>query len=337
MKYLCLYYSATGNTERAVGLIRRRLESAGSTVAAIRIKTDVAVPDLSGYDAFIVAFPVLAFSPPAFVKRFIRSMPRAGLGGGKLARAYVLAVDGGGGKPAAPRAVRLLQGRGYEVAASACVSYPDNWAQLIQPPDAKRSGEMTREGDAMTDRFADDILSGRRAGVDVGRGSYALSIIVGFLFGVFGRRFLGKTYFADEDCDACGLCGQQCPSRSILLGKGSGARPFWKADCEDCNACINLCPRKAINTSIGRLIIMFAFIVGFAWAGIRAYETYVKTAVGTGLDVVAVSLIIVLAHAAAIGPLDRYLLRFIQRAPLLRRFFAWTFTKNWRRYQAQRI
>ena len=170
------------------------------------------------------------------------------------------------------------------------------------------------------------------------------SMIISFLFGIFGRQFLGKTYFADEDCNACGLCVKQCPSGTIILGKGWGARPFWKANCEDCNACINLCPKKAINTSIGRLIVLFALIGGCAWAGLWAYFTHVKTAIGAGipsvlgaaLDVAAVAIIIVLAHAV-IGPLDRYFLRFIQRAPVLRRFFAWTFTKNWRRYRAERL
>ncbi len=344
MKYLCLYYSATGNTERAVGLIRRRLEAAGAAVDAVKIRKGVSIPDVGGYDEVIVAFPVLAFSPPVFVKRFIRAMPDGRLGKGKRRRAYVLAVDGGGGKPAAPQAVRLLESRGYRVAAGACVTYPANWTQLFQSPDPKRCGEMAREGDAMTDRFTDAILSGKPAGVGVDRSFSPLAGAVGFLFGVYGRRFLGKTYFADEDCNACGLCAKQCPSGAIILGKGKGARPFWKANCEDCNACINTCPKKAINTSIGRLVVLFALIGGCAWAGLWAYFTYVKTAIGAGipsvigaaLDIAAVSIILVLAHAAPIGPLDRYLLRFVQRVPVLRRFFAWTFTKSWRRYRAER-
>ncbi len=343
MKYLCMYYSATGNTERAVGLIRQRLETAGSSVDAVKIQKDVSIPGLSGYDSMIVAFPVLALSPPVFVKRFIRSMPEGGLGNGKRMRTYVLAVDGGRGKPAVPQAVRLLESRGYGVAGSACVTYPDNWTQLFQSPDSKRRAEMTGLGDAGIRGFADDILSGTPASVSVRPGAVMFSLAIGFLFGLFGRRFLGKTYFADEDCNACGLCAKQCPSGTIILGKGRGARPFWKANCEDCNACINLCPKKAINTSIGRMIALFAVIGGCAWAGLWAYFTHVKAAIGASipaalgaaLDVAAVAIIISLAHAA-IGPLDRYLLRFIQRAPVLRRFFAWTFTKNYRRYRAER-
>jgi ferredoxin len=339
MKILCMYYSATGNTRRAVGLTRGRLEASGSAMDAVEIRKGMAVPAVDGYDGVMIAFPVLSFSPPVFVKRFIRSMPD---GGGM--RAFVLAVDGGGGRSAAARAVRLLERRGYRTAKSGCATYPDNWTQAVQPPRPERIAEMTGRGDAMAVRFAEAVASGKADGGNVDRKLSAMDVVPGFLFGSVGRRFLGKCYYADEDCNACGLCVKKCPAGTILLGKGRRARPFWKADCEDCNACINLCPTRAINTSIGRLTVLLAFVAAACWVGIWAYFTYAKpvfsgipAAPGAAIDALAVFAALFVAHALSIGPFDRYILRFVQRIPGVRRLFSWTFTKNWRRYKAQAL
>ena len=337
MKILCLYYSATGNTRRAVELTRGRLEASGSAMDVVEIRKGMPAPAVAGYDGVMIAFPVLSFSPPAFVKRFIRSMPA----GGRLP-AYVLAVDGGGGRSAAAQAVRLLDHRGYRALIGGRAAYPDNWTQAVQPPRPERIAEMTGRGDAMSVRFADAVASGKADGGSADRTFSALDSFIGFLFGSVGRRFLGKCYFADDDCNACGLCVKKCPAGTILLGKGRRARPFWKADCEDCNACINLCPTRAINTSIGRLIVLISLVAAAGWAGIRAYFMYGKPvftgippALGAGIDALAVCAALFLAHALSIGPFDRYILRFVQRIPGVRRFFSWTFTKNWRRYKAQ--
>jgi ferredoxin len=337
MRYTCFYYSATGNTERAVTLLRRKLEAAGSTVDVTRIRKGVRAPDIGGYDGVIVAFPVLSFAPPVFVKRFIRSIPE-----GKGLPAHVLAVDGGGGRSAAALAVRLLERRGFRAVVSGRATYVENWTQAFQPPGPEAVAVITAQGDAMAVAFAEAVLSGKPGAGSVDRKVSVIDTAVGFLFGAVGRRFFGKVYYADEDCNACGLCVRGCPSGTILLAEGKRARPFWKADCEDCNACINMCPTRAINTSIGRLVVLLSFILAAAWAGIGAYFKYAKPLIAgaippalcAGIDMIAVLVVLYLAHALPIGPVDRYFLRFVQRIPGVRKFFSWTFTKSWRRYRA---
>ncbi len=353
MKYRCFYYSATGNTARAVAIISSRLAASGSSVDAVKITKGMEAPRIDGYDGVIVAFPVLAFSPPVFVERFIHSLPRAGgtdlgpTGTGGRIPAFVLAVDGGGGGPAAAIAVRLMERRRYQVMLSGKAHYPENWVQASQPPDAADAAALTAQGDAMAASFAEAILSG---GGKVERRVSAGSAVLPFLFGFIGRRFLGKLYYADEDCDACGICASQCPAKSIILHKGKRARPYWKLSCEDCNACMNRCPRRAINTSLGRLVVLLGVVVAAAVLGIRGYNAWVRPALDavmapalgaagllmTMTDIILITAIVLLAHFA-IGPVDRYLLRFIQRIPGVRRFFEWTFTKRWRRYRAAAI
>ena len=337
MKYLCLYYSATGNTERAVELVKRGLEAEGSHMDEVEVRKGAAAPRIEGYDRLLVAFPVLAFSPPVFVTRFLRTLP---LGAGM--RACVLAVDAGGGGSAAAVAARVLRRRGYRVTVSARASYADNWTQLVQPGDRETRVEMTRVGDAMVAGFLRALRGGQAA--DNGRRSI-MDAIVGFLFGVFGRRFLGKMYFADDDCNACGKCVKRCPASAIVLEKGRHARPYWKASCEDCNACVNRCPKNAVVTSVARLAVLLAAITGFLVLGIRLYSAYLRppfaalipAALATVVDVVAVTAIVGLAHVLGIGPFDAFILKYLQRVPGIRKLFAWSFMKNWRRYIAEPV
>ncbi len=336
MRYACFYYSATGNTGRAVDRIKQKLYAAGSTVDVVKIRRGVRAPDPAGYDAVIIAFPVLAFAPPVFVKKFLRALPRG------TAPAYVLAVDGGGGGSAAAVAARILKGRGYDIAAVGRATYPENWVQVSQPPEEESAAEIALRGDAQVDAFIDALAAGPRRGDGPDAGPSAIDVAVGFMFGAFGRRLLGKLYYADEDCNACGACVKACPVGAILLGRGERARPFWKLNCEDCNACMNLCPRNAINTSFARLFILLGITIAAAVTGLWAYFALAKPAFAAALapapaavlDVLAVMLIVLLAHFLPAGPFDRYILRFIQRIPGVRRLFALTFTKNYRRYRA---
>jgi ferredoxin len=343
MQCLCLYYSATGNTERAVELLRRRFVGTGSRLETVKIRKGMAAPAMDAYEGLIVAFPVLAFSPPVFVRRFIRSLPKAGGRGAKRMRAYVLAVDGGGGGSAAARAVRLLERRGYDVAASGRASYPDNWTQFVEPAAPAERTQRTEAGDAMAESFADAVLSAEPGSRSVDRRLSVADLIGAFGFGTIGRRAFGRTYYADEDCNACGLCRKHCPAGTILLGEGPRARPFWKTGCEACNACINLCPQKAIITSVGRIVTLSALIVVCCIPGIWAYFALARptlasvSAAPTVLfDLLAVCVLLILGHALPVWPLDGLLLRWVQHRPAFRRFFAWTFMKDWRRYRAAR-
>lgn len=342
MRCLCLYYSATGNTEHAVDLVRRGIEAAGGSVDVRKVRRGTRFPETAAYDALIVAFPVLSFAPPAFIGGVLKSLPQGLKGNGSRTKAYVLAVDGGGGRSAAAMASRLLDSRGYEVVSSARATYPENWVEFVQPSVSALSADGAAAGDGSVERFTREVLSGKAGDPGANRRVSMLDGTIRMFFSSVGRRFFGKLFYADGDCNACGLCVRRCPAGTILLKDGPHAKPFWKSDCESCNACMNLCPKQAINTSIGRIILLALLVIALAGIGIWAYVGPIKAAVGWNLpamagallDITAVLLTVILAHVIAIGPVDRFLLRFVQRIPGLRRFFAWTFTKHWRRYRA---
>jgi len=53
-----------------------------------------------------------------------------------------------------------------------------------------------------------------------------------------------KSFYADENCNSCGICEKVCPVNNIILINGI---PEWQHKCQQCLACINFCPEKAIQ------------------------------------------------------------------------------------------
>ena len=126
------FFSGTGNTARAVGIVAARLEAAGWEVARRAIAGGAAppagIPDLT-----VVAFPIWAWAPPHFVVEYVRRLPKA-----QGARAAVLATCGGFGAQGVGETERALRRRGYAVVASGEAVYPDTFLLAVNPPTGTR-------------------------------------------------------------------------------------------------------------------------------------------------------------------------------------------------------
>lgn len=368
MRCAILYFSATGNTRRAISIVEREMAAAGNQVEVYRLSRDrdSLKPLLDagfprGYDLFVVAFPVLSFGAPDFVRRAVKALPRGDATGARL-RAATLAVDGGGGITAAAGMTRLLEGRGYSVFLSSRAAYPDNWVQMMDTPNPTRAEEMTVAGDAFALSFAQDLVAGRAREPGANRRVSPLFSFINLLFRNRGRRLLGKLFYADGDCDGCGLCARLCPSGTIALAKAKGARPRWKFNCENCNACMNACPRRAINSSWGRLLGFAVISTALCLVGIWAWFGPARPIVGSALtaalpqslgpegswswlsdiarialDAIVVALVLIYIPLIPAWPLDYLLGQRIQGLPVLRKMCQWTWTKGFRRYAARAI
>ena len=323
MKAVLHFFSGTGNTARAVGIVAARLEAAGWEVARQAIaggaEPPAGIPDLT-----VVAFPIWAWAPPHFVLEYVRGLPK-----GQGARAAVLATCGGFGAQGVGETERALRRRGYAVVASGEAVYPDNWLLAVNPPAGAELDDLLAEGDEAVRTFADGIAAGRPDRFRCGWGHVLWSWPIARLFRTCGRRFLGKFFVADDRCTACGQCARTCPVRAIHM-EGGPARPRWGAGCAGCYRCINLCPAQAIQISILRLAVHLglnlALTVGWLWA-LVAWRERLPLAVVSATAVFAA--LTVLQLTALDG-----LLRALERRPALRRFCAASYTKSFGRYRA---
>lgn len=325
------FFSGTGNTARAVGIIAARLEALGYAVVrraiAGRAGPPAEIPDLT-----VVAFPILAWAAPHFVRAYVRRLPKAA-----GARAAVFATCGGFGAQGVGEMERLLRRRGYRVACSGEAVYPDNWLLVTNPPaDAERQDALA-EGDQAVRLFANPCSSGQPARYRVAFFHRAWSWPIAMLFRWFGRRFMGKFFVADDRCTACGQCAAECPVGAIRM-VGAPARPQWNAACAGCYRCIQLCPAKAIQISVPRMVVHLgvnlALTVGWLW-GIGWLHRQLPLAGGAawGLAIAATTAAFAVLTLLQLTALDG-LLRFLETRPGLRRFFAAGYTKSFGRYRA---
>lgn len=140
--------------------------------------------------------------------------------------------------------------------------------------------------------------------------------VLNLLYNLLGRRFTGKAWGVNGDCDGCGLCVKACPHKALRL---SSKAPRWNMKCKGCQACRDICPRKAIGYSLSRLAVFTAgaFLPYDEWIysalGIKMNPLDIKTLL-LGLLVWSVCFALFCVTADA-------LLSVLERFPLMRRFF----------------
>jgi ferredoxin len=348
------YFSATGNTERAVRRCADRLQNLGHTVNLVPITREALgrLPAAHHTAVHVICFPVLGFGPPDLVKRYIRRLSRTVIHETGL-RAAVFATWGGHPFQAMEEARRMLRRRGFAILSSGGARYPFNWTQMISAAgEAEQAAELAA-GDAMADAWAewlDSQLLQDKAPLDraapparlkavgmfrVGPPGLAVSGLVQALFTSVGRRFLGSFFVADRRCTGCGLCAQRCPAATISLKSG---RPSWGANCLGCNRCINICPVRSVQLSLPLFILQ----VGLNGAALMFIIQNIGRLVDlTGLPEPLHTLVaaggaaalFALACLVQLWPFNR-LLNLLGRRRFLVGFFGLSWTKGFRRYHA---
>jgi ferredoxin len=331
MKFLIHYFSGTGNTARAVKTVKSELEKAGNTVVVYRVSAGI--PNELSADHHIFAFPTLAHSPPVFFTDYLRHLPA-----NRGTPASVLCTYAGGFGHAVDLAASFLRNRGFQISQKAGCFYPYNWTQFYNPDPQEKNAEDLKTGDGQARQFALDILSQKKNFRIKGEEGKIFSPILTFFFGIIGRRFLGKTYIADHNCNNCELCIDSCPVHAITLTRLK--KHYWLFNCEDCNRCINICPKKAIQTSGARFTLHIGLnvlsIIGLIIATLSVANPVIE-AIGKPLGIISLVAANILCAILWIifqfTILDR-LLFAIQEIPGIKPFFERSWTRGFRRYKA---
>jgi Pyruvate/2-oxoacid:ferredoxin oxidoreductase delta subunit len=334
------YFTGTGNTAHAVKLIREQLVSAGHNVKILAIIKGV-LPPTDSVDFHIIAFPVLSWSAPVMMKRYICRMPRS-----DGAKAAILAVNGaiirmdklvkGFTGQALEQLEYTLKRKRYHVFLTGNASFPDNWTQVTNPCDKKDTETIFPFGEAEVRMFAENFLAGKRELYRCGLFHRIWSFLVAGLFGLLGRRFFGKFYIADEHCTGCAICAKTCPAQTIQM---QDKKPVWGIDCEDCNRCINLCPEKAIQVSVPLSIlhigINFALTIWAIWAVIIYSSAWIHTGqlLHIIIEITLITAVTLILIWVSMVPVDA-LFRLMMRLSSVRRFFSKGYTQKYRRYSA---
>lgn len=347
------YFTGTGNTAHAVKLIAEQLkvssldasdDVAGYEVTIRQVKKGI-LPPSEPFDYHIFAFPVLSWAAPALMKRYIRKMPVS-----KGTKAAILAINGsifhngelvkGYTGQALEQAESILKREKYDVFLTANASFPDNWTQATNPCSKEDTEAIFLLGEAEVRQFTEDFIQEKRSLYRCGQFNKIWSNIISALFGMIGRRALGKFYIADENCTGCAVCAKMCPVKTIKMDHHKPQnRPYWGINCEDCNRCINICPERAIQVSVPLLILQFVINTGIIIWAIWAILAYMPLWFHTdkifliGAEIILIIIATLLIHWVSFVPIDA-LFRILLKIPGVRRFFSMSYTKKFRRYKA---
>jgi len=259
--------SGTGNTYRAATWMGIEAEKRGFLARVIPVEEGRPEGEIKdGKNHLVgVAMPTHGFTTPWPIIRFVLGFPRR-----KGTHAFVVPTRAGmrfgrvctpGMEGTAGYLVALiLLLKGFKGRGVMGLDMPSNWLALHPGLHPRNVEVIIDRGREKTLHLMDTILSGgTRFGwgslVELLFGLLLLPISVGYL--LVGRFFLAKLFFANHECDGCGVCAVNCPNGAIKMWFKKKVRPYWTYDCENCMRCMAYCPRNAVEAGHSVGVILY--------------------------------------------------------------------------------
>lgn len=231
------YFSGTGNSQWIAEELARQTGDETQAISQLLSDGPVAVYAREGASIGVV-FPVYAWGAPRMVEDFCRSITLAN-------GAYAYAVCSCGDE--AGKAMRRLKKRfAYQSAWS--IAMPNNYIIGYDVDDPALERTKIAAASEKIAAIAQAVLAHASVyDVREGVGAGLKTALIRPMFNAFARAT--KPFFADDNCNACGLCARICPIHAITMEDG---KPRWvKMQCTQCMGCINRCPQRAIQYGAG--------------------------------------------------------------------------------------
>jgi ferredoxin len=266
---LIIYYSGTGNSKRVSEWIVQQAKEIGmkTHISSFHEFNPDDITDFTGKTLIGFFSATHGFNMPHSMLNFLihfRQLKgsdifigntRAGL------KLYTLFIPGLSGIALYFPAL-ILFFKGYKVKAMYPVDLPSNWISLHPGLRKKVIDSMVDHYEKLTKQFASKILMGKqvflKSFVMLPLDILVAPVAIAYYF--IGRFVLAKTFIANHNCNNCGLCMEQCPTKSIILVDN---RPYWKFSCESCMKCMNYCPERAIEAAHSLVFLILFLLIAF--------------------------------------------------------------------------
>ncbi|MDD7794175.1 EFR1 family ferrodoxin [Clostridium sp. 'White wine YQ'] len=318
-KCLIHYFSGTGNTNSMVMLLADELYKSGYEADLVNIEKDND-RKLGNYELHIFCYPIYGFGTPEIMLRYISNIKNP-----IYSKAAIVCTSAGFEGQSLFSLKRILSKKGFKVVLTDMVTYDYNWTQIFNPKPKEKQKEIFREAEKETREVAKKLINNETRFKNRNIVTLAISWIIFIIFNNLGRKFLGKTYIADNSCNNCSKCKNICPVNAIEMQSG---KPKWSWRCESCQRCINMCPKKSIQLSIVKLTIYGLFQLSpiFLLAEIdkRIYDLPI--------------LIDIFSYCVMFGVnsiLANLLINIMEKCSITRKILQISYTKNYRRNVAK--
>jgi len=344
-KDMVIYFlSGTGNSFRIATCIGKTAKAKGIYSKVLSVDHAPSEKEMKNPKSSLLGlvFPTHGFTAPWHMIKFAFCLPqgnkahafcattRAGL---KFGKVFLPGISG-----TAPFIIALILFiKGYRVVGTVSIDMPSNWYSLHPIQREKNLRAIISRGKRKAEMFLIKIINGLNVWATLNNlyeiiwGLLLLPVSLGYL--LFGRFFLAKLFFANTNCDGCGICADHCLFGAISMRGKQNPRPFWKYNCESCMRCAAFCPKNAIEAGHSWAIILYYVsvipisIYLFSWLdnympGIWRFEGGLT---GEVLSILYFYPSIFLSY---------FIFNFLIQIPLVNKIFTYTtFTHFWGRYR----
>lgn len=230
-------FSGCGNTAAVANTLAHEL---GEKVVDIGVENDSTF-NLAAHKRVIWAFPIYSWGLPVPVRGFIESVR---LDGADRLPHFMVATCGDDAGLADKSWRKLLRKRGWKSVSAHTVIMPNTYVSLPGfDTDSKPIADEKLQ--AAPERVSEIARSIRcQSPIDnVTRGK--MPWLKTRIIYPFFMRFLcsPQKFKASDECNGCGNCSRNCPTRNINIVNG---HPQWGNRCAMCLGCYHRCPKRCI-------------------------------------------------------------------------------------------
>lgn len=239
MKTEIFYYTGTGNSLWTARKIAERI--GGTKLIPLVLRRGGSF--FCDADRIGLVFPVHIWGLPSMVTQFLERL--------KIDSApYIFAVAVNAGQPARTliQLKELLYSKNMRLGSGFSVDLPSNyipWGGAISPDRQQRKFAAALDKILL---ISAAVLKNEELPPE--KGPFWQNIIFSAIYRAslpYVPR-MDRSFWADEKCNACGICEKVCPAANIVM---QGDAPCWRGNCDQCFACLHWCPECAIQYGKG--------------------------------------------------------------------------------------
>jgi len=344
-KILIYYLSGTGNTRRVAEWISDEAEFRGMNSRAVPVEHAYPARQLAKDPGILlgIGMPTHGFTIPWMMLRFLMHLPS-----GMRRQVFIFATRAGakyGPLPGYPPGIAgsslfiaslVLWVKGYRVRWLKSINMPSNWISLHTGLRKDIVKTIILKARRQTYDFARHIFHDEPKLVHFNTAwEFAWGILLSWVSAAYlllGRFFLAKIFFANNNCNSCGLCERHCPTGSIDMIGVRNPRPYWSLTCESCMRCMAYCPQSAIEAghSWGIMLYyivtapLYIYLVQLITDLIPGIHQYLSGTLSIGLFIVQYFLFLFLSY---------WVFFILTSIPIINTFFTYTtITRFYRQY-----